>query len=76
MMYVLDRIIENLRAAHRFRVREHMGEKKQSERNDAGQLMQFPKKKCLAESDSHNKICDFRFAIDFKFKHAFRQLLQ
>lgn len=39
MMYVGDRFIKDLIAVHRLGVREHMGEKEKSERNDAGQLV-------------------------------------
>ena len=50
---ILDVLIENPRSTHRGRVRVHVNEEKDPERNDSGQLMQFAQYESPAETYWH-----------------------
>ena len=51
---VLHGLFKRSFAIYRFRIREHMGEEKHAQRNDARDLMQLTKQKCVAVTDSHS----------------------
>ena len=53
VMNVLHGIVKYFVAAHRLGICEHMSEKKQSQRHDAGNLVQFSEQKSFAESYRH-----------------------
>lgn len=59
-MQVLDMLVKNSFATKRRRIRIHVHEKKNTERHNAGKLVQLSQEECIADLYSHS-LTDDRF---------------
>jgi hypothetical protein len=53
---VLNMIVKDLSSAHCGRIRVHMHEEKDPQRNNSGQLMEFSQEESVAKSDGHFRV--------------------